>query len=305
MSGVARSRSARALHPEDAAASLRSMNRSKTSEGAVSRQIDAAGHRTNLLEAGSGTPVVLLHGSGPGVSAWANWNGVLDAVAERHHVIAPDIAGFGHTELKPDGDYDIKVWVGHLIGVLDALDIERAALVGNSFGGGIALAAALRHPERVERLVLMGTPAGEFTMTPGLRAGWEYEPSEDAMRSLLRLFPHDERWVTDEMVAERYAASARPGAQAAFRRLIPAPEPEGETIVRGVPERALRTIAQPTLVLHGREDHVVPFELGVRLHRCIPDSELHGFGQCGHWVQVERRERFLDLTLEFLARGAA
>jgi 2-hydroxy-6-oxo-octa-2,4-dienoate hydrolase len=280
------------------------MDQSNTSEAAVSRQIDAAGHRTNLLDAGSGPAVVLLHGSGPGVSAWANWNGVLGAIAARHRVVAPDIAGFGRTELKANGEYDIKVWVGHLIGILDALGIERVPLVGNSFGGGIALATALRHPDRVDRLVLMGTPAGEFVMTDGLRGGWEYEPSEANMATLLKQFPYDLAWVTTEMVRERFAASAQPGAQAAYRRLLPAPEPQGDTIVRGVPERALRTITHPTLVLHGRDDRVVPFSLGLRLHDCIDNSELHAFGRCGHWVQIERRDRFVELTLEFLGREA-
>jgi len=264
----------------------------------------AAGHRTNYLEKGEGAPVVLLHGSGPGVSAHANWAGVIPRLAEHNRIIAPDIAGFGLTELKPDGGYGIKVWVAHLLGILDVLGLERVALVGNSFGGGITLAVALRHSERISRMVLLGTPAGDFAMTPGLRRGWEYEPSPEAMRELLELFAHDSTLVTDEMVAARYEASARPGAQAAYRRLIPPPEPDGaETIVRGVPESALRTITVPTLVLHGREDAVVPFELGLRLHRCIPDSQLHCFGRCGHWVQLEQPDRFVRLVSDFLAEG--
>jgi 2-hydroxy-6-oxo-octa-2,4-dienoate hydrolase len=266
--------------------------------------IQAAGHATNVLEAGSGSAVLLLHGSGPGVSARANWLGVIADLAERFRVVAPDIAGFGETEFKADGAYDIKLWVAHLLGVMDALGIERAALVGNSFGGGISLAASLRHAERIARLVLLGTPAGEFPMTPGLRAGWEYEPSPDAMRELLELFPYSTSLVTEAMVRERYEASARPGAQDAYRKLLPAPQPDGrETIVRGVPEAALRGIELPTLVLHGREDRVIPFELGLRLHRAIPDSELHGFGRCGHWVQLERRDAFVRLVGDFLAEG--
>lgn len=276
-------------------------------EAARGLTIDAAGHRTNYLEEGEGPPVVLLHGSGPGVSAHANWADVIGPLAAAgHRVVAPDVAGFGLTEFKPDGAYDIKVWVGHLIAVLDALGIERAALVGNSFGGGISLAAALRHSDRISRMVLLGTPAGEFALTPGLRAGWEYEPSPEAMRALLELFPHDRSFVTDAMVQARYEASARPGAQEAFRKLIPAPAPDGaETIVRGVPEKALRAIELPTLVVHGREDHVVPFELGLRIHRCITGSELHAFGDCGHWVQVERRRQFLRLVTDFLGDGGA
>ena len=262
----------------------------------------AAGHRTNCLVSGAGQPLVLLHGSGPGVSAWSNWSGVLDPLADRFRVIAPDMAGFGLSEPQESTTYSMKVWVAQLVGLLDALEIDRAALVGNSFGGGLALATALRHPDRVRALVLLGTPAGEFEQTEGLRAGWHYEPSLEEMASILGLFPHDPAVVTDAMVQTRYELSARPGAQEAFRRLIPEPAGPG-TIVRGVPEDSLAQITQPSLVLHGREDAVIPVELGLRLNRCIPRSQLHIFGQCGHWVQIERRREFVALVTDFLADG--
>lgn len=263
----------------------------------------AAGHRTNYHEAGDGPPVILLHGSGPGVSAWSNWSGVLPALATDFRVVAPDIAGFGGTELKKDTQYGIKLWVAHLFGVMDALGIRSASLVGNSFGGGLALAATLSDPSRVDRLVLLGTPAGEFLMTDALRSGWYYEPSVDAMRSMLLQFPYDPSFVTDDMVQSRYEASARPGAQAAYRKLIPEPGPAGQdTPVRGVPEAALRTIEKPVMVVHGRDDRVIPLELGLLLHRAIPDSELHSFGRCGHWVQIERQADFVELSRRFLSR---
>jgi 2-hydroxy-6-oxo-octa-2,4-dienoate hydrolase len=136
-------------------------------------------------------------------------------------------------------------------------------------------------------------------MTEGLRAGWFYEPDPDEMARILRLFPYDPDVVTGEMVRERYEASARPGAQEAFRRLIPEPGPDG-TVVRGVPEESLRTITTPALVLHGREDAVIPVTLGYRFLECLPDAELHVFGRCGHWVHVERRERFVELVRGFV-----
>ena len=275
----------------------------ETTAPGIGKSILAADHRTNYHEDGSGKPVILLHGSGPGVSAWSNWADTIPALAEEFHVIAPDIAGFGHTELKEGTEYGIKLWVAHLFSLMDALGIPSASLVGNSFGGGLALAATLSDPSRVERLVLLGTPAGEFVMTEGLRAGWFYEPSLEAMEQVLRLFPYDDTIVTSEMVQSRYEASARPGAQDAYRKLIAQPGPDGQdTILRGVPEKALRTIDKPTLVVHGRDDRVIPFELALRLHREIPDSELHSFGRCGHWVQIERRAEFNELVHRFLSR---
>lgn len=274
-----------------------------TNHSAIGRFIDADGHRTNVLERGSGPPLVLLHGAGPGVSAWTNWNEVIPGLSHAFRVIAPDIAGYGYTEIRPDREYRIKSWVAHYIGILDTLEIRKASIVGNSFGGGLALATALAHPERVERLVLLGTPAGEFEMTEGQKAGWYYEPSLPAMANVLRHFPYDPSCVTDAMVRARYEASARPGAQEAARKLLPKPNESGPTLVKGVPEASLAKIQHPTLVLHGREDRVIPFELGLRLLRCIPDAQMHAFGRCGHWVQIERRKEFLELVSSFAGRN--
>src|ERR1700733_15349177 len=116
---------------------------------------DANGIKTNYLEAGSGSPVVLIHGSGPGVTAYANWRLVLPVLAERFRVLAPDMAGFGFSERPEKADYGVDLWVEQLVGFLDALGIERASVVGNSFGGAIALRLAAHHPDRVGKLVLM------------------------------------------------------------------------------------------------------------------------------------------------------
>ncbi len=125
----------------------------------IGRSVVADGIATNYLEAGAGAPVILLHGSGPGVTAYANWRLTIPALAQTYHVYAPDIAGFGYTERKPDAKYGLDFWVSHLCGFMDALGLARARFVGNSFGGALALAMAARHPSRVERLVLMARSA--------------------------------------------------------------------------------------------------------------------------------------------------
>jgi 2-hydroxy-6-oxo-octa-2,4-dienoate hydrolase len=264
----------------------------------------AADHRTNYHEVGQGKPLFLLHGSGPGVSGWGNWKGVMDALGEQFRVVVPDIAGFGFTEFKQDSKYDIKLWVRHLIGIMDALGIEKASFVGNSFGGALAIGLALFDKARVERLVLLGTPAGEFEQTPGLRSAATYEPSMAAMEAVMRLFPYDASIITPEMVRSRYQASARPGAQDALKRLVPQPNPDGPTIVKGFPAAAVAGIEAPTLVLHGREDRVVPAQCGLLLAQNIPGADLHLFGKCGHWVQVERRADFLRLVRDFVGQPA-
>ena len=265
------------------------------------RRIWAGGIETNYHELGFGRTVILLHGSGPGVSAATNWAKVMPALATRFHVLAPDMAGFGYSERRPDIRYDIKLWVRHLLGFMDALRISQASLIGNSFGGSLALAAAARHPDRFSRLVLMGTPCGTFTMTPGLRAGWDYVPDREIMRRTMSFFPYDPGTITDELVEERYQTSLIPGAQEALRQLLARPEGEGETTLSGMPEAAVGAIEHPALVIHGREDLVIPVELGLRLARAMPNADLHVFGKCGHWVQAERFKPFIALAQLHLA----
>lgn len=263
--------------------------------------ITAANHKTAYFECGQGEPLLLLHGSGPGVSGWTNWNGVMEALSENFHVIVPDIAGFGFTEFKEATEYDIKFWVNHLVEFMDAIGIDKASLIGNSFGGAVGLGLSLFAPQRLNKMVLLGTPAGTFIQTPGLAGAWLYEPSPENMRELMSMFPYDKTLITDQLVQSRYEASARAGAQDALRKLLPKPNEQGETIVKGFPEAALQKINSPALVLHGREDRVVPLQCGQTLVANIKNSDMYVFGQCGHWVQTEQREKFLEIVNVFLA----
>ena len=120
------------------------------------------------------------------------------------------------------------------------------------------------------------------------------------MAAMLRLFPFDPRWITPEMIQARHEASVLHGGQAAFRKLMPVPNVDGPTIVRGVPAASLCTIRQPTLVLHGREDKVVPLRCAELLSAAIPRAELHVFGECGHWVQIEQQARFVNIVRGFV-----
>lgn len=267
----------------------------------IGKTLLAADHKTNYHEAGQGAPLFLLHGSGPGVSGWSNWAKTMPEFSDKWRVIVPDIAGFGFTEFKEGTKYDIKLWVNHLIGIMDALQIPKASFIGNSFGGALAIGLAVFAPERVDKLVLLGTPAGEFEQTPGLRGAWTYEPSLENMRKLMELFPFDKSLITDALVESRYKASAREGAQDALRKLIPKPNEDGPTIVKGFPAAALAKITAPTLVVHGREDAVVPPQCGLLIANTVPNADLHLFGRCGHWVQSEQPKRFISLVRQFLA----
>ena len=233
----------------------------------IARSIVASGIRTNYHDQGQGHSVLLIHGSGPGVSAWANWRLAIPELAKQARVIAPD-------------------------------------LVGNSFGGALALALTIRHPHRVRRLVLMGSVGVKFPITPGLDAAWGYTPSLDNMRKLLGVFAHDRRLVNDELAQLRYEASIQPGFQESFSAMFPAPR-QASVDAMASDEADIGRIAQQTLVIHGREDQVIPLSNSYRLAALIQRSQLHVYGQCGHWTQIEHAVRFARLVGDFLAEATA
>ncbi|TXH57485.1 MAG: alpha/beta fold hydrolase [Burkholderiaceae bacterium] len=241
--------------------------------------------------------MVLVHGSGPGVSAYANWRLTMPDLATERRVLAPDMAGFGFSD-KP-GSYGMARWVDQLDGFFTALGIERASLVGNSFGGGLAISFATRFPERVDKLVLMGSVGVDFPITDGLDRVWGYEPSIENMRSILDLFAYDRTLVNDELAQLRHRASIEPGVQEAFSAMFPAPRQRWVDDM-ATDEAAIAALPHDTLIIHGRDDRIIPMDNAVRLLHLIERSQLHVFGRCGHWTQIEHAAEFNQLLLRFL-----
>jgi 2-hydroxymuconate-semialdehyde hydrolase/2-hydroxy-6-oxo-octa-2,4-dienoate hydrolase len=273
-----------------------------TSSIVVRQTIDAGGIETSYLEAGSGAPVIMLHGSGPGVSGLANWQHNIAPLAEKFHVLAPDIVGFGGTQRPGDITYSLRTWTDHVWAFVDAHGIQKTAIVGNSLGGRIALQMATDRPDRIFRMVLMGSPGVGMTPTEGLAALRAYEPSHDAMRALLRnYFAVNPALITDELVAIRYEASVADGAYEAYRAMFFDPRQKGSEL--GITEEEVRAITTPALLVHGREDKVVPLSVSVTMLGLLPNADLHVFSHCGHWTQIERADEFSALVSDFLGRS--
>lgn len=265
----------------------------------VGDSVPVRGIATNVLDVGEGSPVLLLHGSGPGVSAYANWRLTMPALAEEHRVVAFDQPGFGFTERPQGATYSVAGWTDHVLGVLDALGLARVDLVGNSFGGAIALRFAAEHPDRVNRLVLMGSVGVPFPITKGLDEVWGYTPEPGAMRAIMDYFAFDRSLLTDELASVRERAATRPGVQEAYASMFPAPRQRWVDAM-AVPEELIQTLPHDTLLVHGRDDQVIPTATSSRLLELIDRSQLHIFGRCGHWVQIEQAARFTALLREFL-----
>jgi 2-hydroxymuconate-semialdehyde hydrolase len=268
----------------------------------IGQSIDAGGIEVNYHDHGSGFPVLLIHGSGPGVSAFANWRLVMPELSKQRRVIAPDMVGFGFTERPSGYEYTMQNWVKQAIDLLDALGLEQVDLVGNSFGGALSLALTIHHPERVRRLVLMGAAGVSFPITPALDAVWGYEPSFENMRRIMDVFAYDRGLVNDDLARLRYEASAREGVQESYAQMFPAPRQRWVEALASR-EEDIAKINKETLIVHGRDDLVIPLQNSIRLSQLISRSQLHVYGRCGHWTQIEHSARFAQLVSNFLAEA--
>lgn len=265
-------------------------------------RIRHAEFETAYLDSGRGSPIVLIHGSGPGVSGRANWQGTMSCsslLAARHRLIAPDVVGFGETSADPGVPLDHETRVRQLIGFLEACALGPVDVVGNSMGGGLALAIAHRRPDLVRRMVLMGSVGVRFPIGPGLDRVWGYTPSLANMTELVGLFAHDPGLMTDELIQLRYEASAAPGVQERYAEAFAAPR-QRHADAMALTKDQLGEIRTPTLLLHGAQDAIVPLEAtSLQLVRLLPDADLIVFGRCGHWTQIERSPAFQRAVRDF------
>ncbi len=262
--------------------------------------LDVAGVPTHYHDAGDGPPLLLLHGSGPGVSAWSNWRAVYPALSTVYRVIAPDQLGFSATAPPAEGRYGRSAWTEHAFALMDALGIERYDVVGNSMGGAIALSMAVARRTAIGRIVVMGTMGIGMRLPPGLDTAWRYEPSREAMRELIELFAFDHAIVTDDLIELRLRASVAPGIQESFSSMFPQPRQRWIDDL-ALTQAELESIDQPVLLVHGYNDAIIPFEqTSLKLMGVLRDARLHVFGRCGHWVMIEHTNAFSQLVLNFL-----
>lgn len=271
-----------------------------TIPGADSRFVEAAGLRTHYYTAGSGSPVVLLHGGGAGADSRGNWRTAIPEFARAHRVFAVDMPGFGFTA-QPDPSgylYSQQARVAHLVGLLEALDLRGAAIVGNSMGGFTAMGAAVERPDLVARLVLMGSAGIRAPISDSLKSILNYDFTVPGMERIVRALTHPDFVPDPDLIAYRHRLSSRPETKAAYAAIMQWQREQGGFFYE---EDYIRRIGQKTLVVNGRDDKVVPLSSGFRLVELIENAWGYFIPRCGHWAMMERPADFLRATLGFLA----
>lgn len=265
-------------------------------------------------EAGDGPPLLLLHGSGPGVTGWRNFRGNLGVFAEHFRCLVLEFPGFGVSD--DFGGHPMIDAQGAALAFADALGLDRVDIIGNSMGGGVGVSLAVRHPDRVNRLVTIGG-IGTNIFSPGPSEGirllqeFTDDPTRDRLIAWLNSMVYDPTLITEELIEERWAAATDPATLAAARRMyskaafaaMMAMMRDSDT---PPPWATMHKVQAPTLLTWGRDDRVSPLDMALLPMRTIPGAELHVFHNCGHWVMIEAKSAFERTVLAFLtdpARG--
>jgi 2-hydroxymuconate-semialdehyde hydrolase len=271
------------------------------------KRLQTEGFETVYCHAGEGNKetIIFLHGSGPGANGESNWSVPLQVFGEKYHVIAPDLVGFGNTEIPENTNLTFWQWttlrIKQILALMDHYGVEKATLVGNSMGGVISLNAVMHSSHRFEKIFLMGSgggatngPTAEITRMKN----FFNDPTIEAFRNLITWFVYDESALGDrleEIVQSRYENLMRPGVDKLYPKLFPA-----NPLELLLAPSALRRIKQPVLMLHGYEDRFVPKESSLSILEHLPNAELVLIKGCGHWAQIEKADRFIQLLEQFL-----
>ena len=264
--------------------------------------LDIDGQRIHYIQAGQGEPVVLIHG----------WNGstftfryTIPELAHRYRVVALDLLGYGYSARPADGDYSISAQAELVRRALDRLGIDRAALLGQSMGGAVAMRLALDHPERVERLILIGSATVKEmqrarslggVLNPLIPLAAAFALRRGVVRRAFRSLVHDPACVTPEALEGYYRPLRMKGHLRAIRKHL-------VDRLRDEPFDAGQ-IRQPTLILWGEHDRFVPLSAGRELAELIPNAQLAIIRSAGHLAHEEQPEECNRLLLEFLGRAA-
>ena len=261
-------------------------------------------------EAGDGPPLLLLHGSGPGVTGWRNFRGNLGVFAEHFRTFVLEFPGFGVSD--DFGGHPMLTAGDAVLRFLDGLGLDEVAMLGNSMGGIVATQFAIAHPDRVGKLITIGG-IGRNLFSPGPGEGinllmeFTDDPTRERLIAWLHSMVFDPAMVTEELIEERWTQATDPETLASARKMYS--RAAFEAGARAALESdatpywaQLHKVKAPTLLTWGRDDRVSPLDMAIIPMRSIPRAELHVFPNCGHWAMIEQKTAFESAVLAFLLR---
>lgn len=277
---------------------------------ATAKSLNTASGKLHYNEAGSGPVLLMLHGSGPGVTGWENFSDTLASFAADYRCIVPDFPGYGRSDSIAGNP--IEVCVNSVVELLDGLKVSKAHIIGNSLGGIVGGLFAAYHQDRVDKFVTIGgLGINIFSSFPaeGLTRLSQFaeNPTREHIVAWLQSMVFDRALITDELVDRRMQQALESKTLETTRVLYSQGALDGMQQAFSGPDATQRlahltSIKAPTLLTWGREDRVSPLDMALLPMKLIPNCELHVFPNCGHWSMIERKEEFESLVKAFLAR---
>jgi pimeloyl-ACP methyl ester carboxylesterase len=280
-------------------ASRRVPDQEKQMENAQSQFAETLGYRTHYIEEGSGEAVVLIHGGGAGADCRGNWSACWPHFAAEHRTIAYDMVGFGHSDAPdPAGfGYTQDARIAQLAAFLDALHLEKVNLVGNSMGGCTALGLAMRHPARVQNLVLMGSAGLNRSLGGPLAAIVNYDFTLEGMRAIVAALTAPGFRADEKQIRSRYELSLRPATKVAYVATMGWIRQQGGL---HYPDEEIAKVTTRTLVVNGKNDRVVPVGDAYRFLELLENASGAIIAHCGHWAMIEHSALFAEIANQFL-----
>ncbi len=261
--------------------------------------IDVDGHRAHVWSGGSGYPLLLMHGAGPGTSAAGNFAKVREPLAERYRVYGTDIIGFGKSDTKTTPPYfDYELWYRQMQSVLDTIPDGPVGLIGHSISSTFALRLASAN-KRVDRILLTCPMGTALEPNEYLQTLWSFPYDEHSLRKSLKVLIRDESLITDELVSSRLAVLNQPGYAEYFEKIFGG---DKRNLIRPtiVSSEELAAVDCPVSVIHGRDDLAFPYEETTAvLSQNLPQADIHLLSNCSHGPAFERPEEFLAIAFNF------
>lgn len=275
------------------------------------REIATPAGVLRYYDAGDGPTLLFLHGSGPGVTGWRNFRGVLPTFAAHFRCLILEFPGFGVSD--DFGGHPMITAQGAVTPFLDALNVDRVDIVGNSMGGGVGINFAIHNPDRIGKLVTIGG-IGTNVFSPGPSEGirllqeFTEDPTRQRLVDWLNSMVYDQALVTDQLIEERWKLATDPETLASARRMYgKAAFAQMMAMMKSadvpMPWALMHKVSAETLLTWGRDDRVSPLDMALIPMRTIPNAELHVFPNCGHWAMIEAKAAFENVVLGFLTRS--
>ncbi len=263
-------------------------------------------------EVGDGPPLLLLHGSGPGVTGWRNYRGNLPALARHFRCLVLEFPGFGVSD--PTAENPMAAAPKAVLRFLEGLGLDHVDVIGNSLGGFVAAHLAVARKDLFRRIVTIGG-VGRNIFSPmpseGLNLLVEFaeNPTRENLVQWLRAMVHDPQLITEELIEERWSSATDPATLESSRRIYGRQAMAATVAAQSASDQplwaALHKITAPTLLTWGRDDRVTPLENALLPMRTIPKAELHVLPNCGHWAMIEQKAAWESVVLTFLTGPGA